>query len=237
MGIKPNERIILALDFDTRSEVEHILRCLKGRLSYVKVGMQLFYAEGKEIITFLKQQGLQIFLDLKILDIPNTAAKAVLNFAKLDVQMITIHATGGSQMISAVREVLDPFPDRPKILAVTQLTSISPYVFYHELGGIGSLSEHVLKLALVAQESGADGAVVSGQEVELLRNFLSPHFFLVTPGVRFSLENSHDQARVVTPKKAIQAGASYLVVGREVTMANQPEKVFDRIVQSISEKE
>ncbi|MEK7484933.1 MAG: orotidine-5'-phosphate decarboxylase [Planctomycetota bacterium] len=234
MGINWEEKIIVALDFDHTDEMDRFVSRLKKQIQYVKVGMQLFYAEGPPLVAKLLDRGLKVFLDLKIHDIPNTASKSALQLAKMGVQMITVHASGGIAMIRAVHESVHSIEGTPpKILAVTQLTSISPQILNDELKVSGDLSSHVLHLAKLAQHSGADGVIASGLEVSLLRQQLPDPFLIIIPGVRMNPLETQDQIRVVTPKEAFRSGANAIVVGRELTKSPNPELFFEQLMQHL----
>ena len=200
------EKIIVALDISEREELDKCLNNLKGTVCYVKVGMQLFYAFGPSIVKELKDQGLKIFLDLKVHDIPNTAKGALTSLSSLDVDMINVHATGGSKMMIAAKEAFQHIPrdKRPIMISVTQLTSTSQDVFNNELMINGKICDNVLHLAKLTKKSGLDGVVASAQETKEISKHLGKDFCIVTPGVRFNTENKHDQIRVQLQQKLLQ---------------------------------
>ncbi|MBL6991182.1 MAG: orotidine-5'-phosphate decarboxylase [Bacteriovoracaceae bacterium] len=231
-----NEKVIVALDFTTKQQVEDLVIKLGTDLKYVKVGMQLFYSLGSEIIEYLLEKDLKIFLDLKVHDIPNTAQNACLNLAKLGVHLINVHSLGGFKMMNDVITMQNELIgiNRPKVIAVTHLTSTSDQDLNQTLGVKGSIEDHVLKLAKLSQSAGLDGVVASALEAKVIRKSLGENFLIVTPGVRLNTANTHDQTRVATPRDAINFGASHIVVGREVTKAPSPSAAFNKILDSIS---
>jgi orotidine-5'-phosphate decarboxylase len=200
----------------------------------VKVGSQLFTAEGPRVVRTLAGQGFGIFLDLKFHDIPNTVAGAVAAAAELPkVRLLTLHALGGAAMMRAAREAVGNGKNRPKLLGVTILTSMDEAALAG-VGITGSPAERVLALAKLAQEAGLDGVVASGQEAQAIRAACGPNFLIVVPGVRSASANANDQARVTTPGEAISAGSDYLVVGRSITEAKNPRDAALAIVREIA---
>lgn len=198
-----------------------------------KVGKQLFTAEGPALVRDLAASGHKVFLDLKFHDIPNTVAGAVSEAAKLNVSMLTVHASGGTKMLRAAAEAASQSSGKPLVLAVTVLTSLNE-AGLQEQGITDGVQAHVLRLAGLALTAGCGGIVASAQEAAHLRQTLGTGFAIVTPGVRPSGGDVGDQARVVTPKEAIQAGASYIVVGRPITGAEDPGAAAAAIVAEIS---
>ena len=188
----------------------------------VKVGSQLFTAEGPRAVKLLAGMGFGIFLDLKFHDIPNTVAGAIAAAAALPkVRLITVHTLGGKAMMRAAREATGKSKRPPKLLGVTILTSMDEAAL-REAGIVGSPQERVLALAKLAQQSGLDGVVASGQEARAIRQACGPDFLIVVPGVRPADASTNDQSRVITPAEAISAGADYLVIGRPITGAPDP---------------
>ncbi len=229
------ERIIIALDFKELKDLKGLIEKLNGQVVYVKVGMELFYSNGREVVEWLKQRQLKIFLDLKLHDIPNTVYGGIRGLLPLGIDMINIHASGGSEMMKAALRAVEEFEgDRPLLIGVTQLTSISQETMNKEQGVVGSISDQVINLATLAKDVGLDGVVCSALEAKVLREKLGEKFCLVTPGVRSSSANSHDQSRVATPGQAFADGAHYIVVGREVTQANDPLAAFENIVKEVT---
>jgi len=224
--------LIVALDFDSAREALDLANLLDPETCRVKVGKQLFTREGPAVLKALGDRGFDIFLDLKFHDIPNTVAKACRAAAEQGVWMVNVHASGGSRMMMAARESLAEFPDPPKLIAVTVLTSMAPEDLL-ETGSPDSPMERVLLLAELAKRAGMDGVVCSAQEAKVLRDRLGSDFDLVTPGIRLPEDNVGDQRRVLSPRDALDAGATYLVVGRPITGAADPAGALQHIRSSI----
>ena len=214
-----NEKVILALDFSEKSEVISTIKNFKGKIKWVKVGMELYYSEGPEIIHYLKDQDLSIFLDLKLHDIPNTVSQSLKNLCKLPIDMINVHALGGGVMLSEASKVVKDSLYSPYLIAVTQLTSTDELTF-KELGFKTSLVDNVATLSQLAHQSHLDGVVSSAHEVPIIKNLCGPDFLCVTPGIRFSDSSNNDQKRVMTPENAIKLGSDFLVMGR--SLINNP---------------
>jgi len=233
-SIDLRERTILALDFQTIGEVEQCLSQLEGQIRYVKVGMELFYAAGPEVIYSLKEQGLRIFLDIKTHDIPNTAKGAMKSLARLGVDMINVHAAGGKAMMAAAREGLEEGTPagspRPLLIGVTMLTSTSQTVMNQELGIPGTVEEAVLQYAALTKEAGLDGVVASPLEVPMIKKVAGGSFLTVTPGIRPKGAETGDQSRITTPEEAFDLGSDYIVIGRAVTAARDPLAVWQAVV-------
>ncbi|HLC43027.1 MAG TPA: orotidine-5'-phosphate decarboxylase [Methylomirabilota bacterium] len=234
----PKDRLIVALDVDQLGQAESLLDRLSPRVSTFKIGSQLFTAAGPAAVEIVQKRGGRVFLDLKYHDIPNSVAGAVREAARLGVFMLNVHASGGGAMMSAaaqaLREEAKGVGARPMLLAVTVLTSLDRAALQRELNVPLSVEGHALHLARLAQASGLDGSVASPQEVRTLRNALGRDWVIVTPGVRPSGGSSDDQARVATPEAAIRAGADYLVVGRPILEASDPEHAAQAFVASIA---
>jgi len=205
---------------------------LEPSLCRLKVGKELFTRCGPSLVKRLVDKNFDVFLDLKYHDIPNTVAQACLAAADLGVWMLNVHALGGEKMMSAAREALSA-DDSPLLIAVTWLTS-SGQLELDALGIKATPQEMVSRLAVMTKNSGLDGVVCSAQEALMLRKTLGGDFCLVTPGIRLAEADTDDQCRVVTPKKAIGDGASYLVIGRPITQAADPCKVLRTIISDIS---
>lgn len=205
-----------------------------GSVATFKVGKQLFTAEGPALVRDLVASGHKVFLDLKFHDIPNTVAGAVSEAAKLNVSMLTVHASGGTKMLRAAAEAAAQSAGKPLVLAVTVLTSLNEGDL-QEQGITDGVKAHVLRLAGLALTAGCGGIVASAREAAHLRQTLGTGFAIVTPGVRPAGADVGDQARVVTPKEAIEAGASYIVVGRPITGAKDPANAAAAIVAELSE--
>ncbi|HEY6302925.1 MAG TPA: orotidine-5'-phosphate decarboxylase [Terriglobales bacterium] len=217
----PRQRLIVALDVSTATAARKIVAAVGDSALAYKVGMQLYTAEGPSIVRELVLSGHRVFLDLKYHDIPNTVAAAVREAAQLGVNMLTVHASGGGKMLRAAVEAAQAAKPDLLVLGVTVLTSFDDV----ELGKIGlrvGVLDQVLRLASLALSNGCQGVVASALEAAALREEFGRDFVIVTPGVRLAGSGPHDQARVVTPAEAIDAGASHIVVGRPITEASDP---------------
>jgi orotidine-5'-phosphate decarboxylase len=228
------DRLIVALDVSSASQARQIVQSIGESASTYKIGKQLFTAEGPQIVRDLVASGRKVFLDLKFHDIPNTVAGAVKQAAELRVSMLTVHASGGSKMLNAAAEAAAQSASKPLVLAVTVLTSLSD-ADLAEIGVSGHVQTQVLRLGSLARAAGCGGLVASGQETRELRRELGSDFAIVTPGVRPTGTAAGDQARVLTPKEAIAAGATYLVVGRPILEALNPAQAAEAIVAEIGE--
>lgn len=227
-------RIVVALDYADAGTALAMAERLDPALCRLKVGKELFTAAGPDLVRALSQRGYEIFLDLKFHDIPNTVSSALRAVAGLGVWMVNVHATGGRRMLLAAREVLGPAgPGVPLLIAVTVLTSMDS-ADLAETGVAGSLEAQVLRLARLAGECGLDGVVCSAREAPDLRRELGDRPVLVTPGIRPAGSAPDDQRRTLTPREAIVAGSSYLVVGRPVTGAPDPVAALRAITSDIS---
>lgn len=225
-------KIIVALDY---SEAESALRLadrLEPSLCRLKVGKELFTAAGPNLVEALMGRGFAIFLDLKFHDIPNTVAQACKVAAEMGVWMINVHALGGRNMLVAAREAVDGSSHKPKLIAVTILTSMGQSDLA-ELGIDSAPADMVLRLSNMVKDAGLDGVVCSARESAMLRAKLGNDFCLVTPGIRPATAASDDQSRVMTPRAAIQAGSSYLVIGRPITQAADPLVALQNINKEI----
>ena len=225
----PQSRIITALDFPSAAAALALVDRLDGQCRWFKVGLELYLATGGSIIPELRNRGFEVFLDLKLHDIPNTVAGAVRSIVPLGASLLTIHASGGAAMMSAAAKAAASAPNPPRLLAVTVLTSMDAA----QLAGIGvsdSPAAQVLRLAKLAQTSGISGMVCSPEEVSLLRAELGADPLLVVPGIRPSGSDIGDQRRVASPAEAMAAGASMLVIGRPITQAPDPAAAFAAIL-------
>ncbi len=223
-----SSRLIIALDFATAEQALQFVAPLDPSQCRLKVGFELFVAAGPDFVRALVDRGFDVFLDLKFHDIPNTVASACKTAARLGVWMMNVHASGGVKMLAAAREALQEFPDPPKLIAVTVLTSMDKT----QLQGTGIAAEpaaQVRHLARLAADSGLDGVVCSAQEAIMLREMLGQEFLLVTPGIRPAGSDQGDQSRVMTPAQANHAGVSYVVVGRPITQAADPQAIIAQI--------
>lgn len=230
VGSSLNNSLIIALDFSSKQEVFQFLRHFEGEKLFLKVGMELFYQEGPQIIHELKEREHQIFLDLKLHDIPNTVYGAMKGLARLGCDLVNVHAAGGKEMMTAAIEGLESGTPsgwkRPACIAVTQLTSTSEKQMQEEQLIQVGLTESVLHYANAAKNSGLDGVVCSSHEVGRIRELLGGDFITVTPGIRLSTDYTGDQKRVTTPEQAREFGASAIVVGRGITKAKNPYKSY-----------
>ncbi|OZA24198.1 MAG: orotidine 5'-phosphate decarboxylase [Hydrogenophilales bacterium 17-64-11] len=225
-------KIIVALDYADAASAMMLVERLDPALCRVKVGKELFTAAGPELVRALAARGFEVFLDLKFHDIPNTVAAACRAAAGLGVWMLNVHASGGRRMLSAAHEALADLPQRPLLIAVTVLTSMSAEDL-NETGVAGAPADQVLRLARLAQACKLDGVVCSAQEAALLRADLGADFRLVTPGIRPAGAEAGDQRRVMTPAEALRAGATDLVIGRPITGAADPLAALERIRSDI----
>lgn len=213
--------VVVALDYDNAPAALALADHLNPSLCRVKVGKELFTRAGPALVEQLQVRGFDVFLDLKYHDIPNTVAKAVRAAAEMGVWMVNVHAGGGRRMLEAAREAIEGMTDRPLLIAVTVLTSMSDEDLA-EMGYSESAQERVSRLARLTAESGLDGVVCSARESSMLREQCGPEFSLVTPGIRLQGDSADDQRRVVTPAAAMAMGSNYLVIGRSVTKAQDP---------------
>jgi len=230
-----NPRIIVALDVPGAVGALELAARLDPALCRLKVGKELFTAAGPALVEALAQRGYSVFLDLKFHDIPNTVAGACRAAAALGVWMINVHALGGRAMMQAARDALAVHATRPKLIAVTLLTSMGGRDM-EEAGISGTPAQAVARLARLAADSGLDGVVCSAQEAAMLRRERGPAFCLVTPGIRPAQSDADDQQRVVTPRAAIDNGADYLVIGRPITRAADPLLALQQINLEIAPK-
>jgi orotidine-5'-phosphate decarboxylase len=229
----PRDRLIVALDVPTEEEALGLVRSLRGRARVFKVGLQLYTALGPAVVSRIRDLGGEVFLDLKLHDIPNTVANALTEACRLGVRMVTLHALGGPRMLEKARQVADQAgAGAPRLLGVTVLTSLSGGDLAR-LGFGDSVENLVLRLARMAAECGLDGVVCSPLELERLgKEDLGPLFF-VTPGIRAAAAAADDQSRTLTAAQAIRAGAGYLVVGRPIVRAPDPAAAAAEILREI----
>ena len=224
--------VIVACDFSSKEQVFTFLDKFTGRKPFVKIGMELYYAEGPEIVRQIKARGHKIFLDLKLHDIPNTVKKAMAVLSGLDVDMCNVHAAGTSAMMKAALEGLTrPDGSRPLLIAVTQLTSTDEDSMRRELLIDRPLDQVVMSYAQTAKEAGLDGVVCSPLEAGKVHQTCGDGFVTVTPGVRFADGDVGDQKRVTTPEKARELGSDYIVVGRPITAAADPVAAYESCVK------
>ena len=224
--------VIVACDFPSRERVMSFLELFKGRKPFVKIGMELFYAEGPDIVREIKKRGHKIFLDLKLHDIPNTVKKAMSVLSGLEVDMTNLHAAGTQEMMRAALEGLTrPDGTRPILIAVTQLTSTSEERMRSDLLIEKPMEQVVMHYALNAKRAGLDGVVCSPLEAAAVHSVCGKDFYTVTPGIRFADGDKGDQSRVTTPERAKQIGSDYIVVGRPITAAEDPVAAYERCVK------
>lgn len=225
--------IVVALDYENQADALNLVSQLDPSLCRLKVGKEMFTYFGPQFVTALQQRNFEVFLDLKFHDIPNTVAKAVQAAADLGVWMVNVHASGGSRMMVAAKEALVRFgAARPKLIAVTVLTSMEQ-ADLAELGISLTPVDQVMKLATLTAAAGLDGVVCSAQEAELLKQRFGPAFQLVTPGIRPANSVADDQRRVMTPQAAKLAGVDYMVIGRPITKAADPLAALQAIVTEL----
>ena len=223
--------VIIACDFSSKEETLAFLDKFSGKKPYVKIGMELFYAAGPEIVREIKARGHQIFLDLKLHDIPNTVKKAMAVLSRLDVDMVNLHAAGTKAMMEAALEgVTRPDGSRPLVIAVTQLTSTSQERMQEELLIGAPMDETVMHYADNAAAAGLDGVVCSPMEAGKVHETCGKAFLTITPGIRFADGDKGDQVRVTDPAKAKEIGSDYIVVGRPITAAADPVAAYERCV-------
>ena len=224
--------VIIACDFDSGEQTLAFLDQFTGRKPFVKIGMELFYAEGPQIVRDLKDRGHSIFLDLKLHDIPNTVKKAMRVLSRLDVDMCNLHAAGTKAMMEAAVEGLTrPDGSRPLLIAVTQLTSTSEERMREDLLIREPMEQVVLHYARNARDAGLDGVVCSPLEAGRVHEACTENFLAVTPGVRFADDSVGDQVRVATPARARELGSDYIVVGRSITAAQDPVAAYERCLR------
>jgi len=232
------EKIIVALDVGKRQEALSLVSGLKDAQVF-KIGMELFTAAGPELVEKIARQGKRVFLDLKYHDIPNTVAGAVRSAVRHGVHMLTLHASGGKEMMTKAAEAVAQEAaisgkSRPYLLGVTVLTSLKEGEL-KEIGISASCAEQVLRLASLAREAGLDGIVCSPQEIEIIKKELGKDFLVVTPGIRPAWAAAHDQKRIMTPAEAFKKGADYIVIGRPITEAASPHEAFLKIVEELEQ--
>ena len=221
--------VIIACDFSSAKETFQFLDLFTDKKPFVKIGMELYYAEGPEIVREIKKRGHKIFLDLKLHDIPNTVKKSMAVLAGLDVDMTNLHAAGTVDMMKAAVEGLTkPDGTRPILVAVTQLTSTSEERMQKELLINATINDTICHYAKNAKTAGLDGVVCSPLEAGIVKEACGKDFYTVTPGVRFADGDVGDQVRVTTPAKAKEIGSDYIVVGRPITKADDPVKAYER---------
>lgn len=230
-------KTIIALDFSSVQEVRDFLKDFKEPV-YAKIGMELFYACGAEVVREVTNMGHEIFLDLKLHDIPNTVKGGMKNLAKLGVSMVNVHCAGGSKMMKAAVEGLEEGikeigkSERPLCIGVTQLTSTSKEMMNDEQGIPGEVADCVIRFAKLAKESGLDGVVCSVHEAKAIHEACGDDFLTVTPGIRLAGDSADDQKRIATPEFAKEQGSDYIVVGRSITGSDNPAQTY-KVIEDI----
>ncbi len=232
-----DDRLIVALDVHSMADVRTLVEHLEDSVSYYKVGMELFYRVGAEVLSYLHDRDKSVFLDLKLHDIPNTVAEGLCSLMRLHADMLNVHASGGYEMMrTAVEKVheqaLQEGIDAPKLIAVTILTSIGNES-WREMGFSQNIREQVVHLACLAKKAGMDGVVASPQEAASIREVCGEEFLIVTPGVRPAGAEIDDQNRIATPADALRSGATHLVVGRPIRAAADPKSAAEAIIREM----
>ncbi|HEY4271128.1 MAG TPA: orotidine-5'-phosphate decarboxylase [Candidatus Udaeobacter sp.] len=227
---KPAEKIIVALDAPAKAKALALVKQLGGDISFFKIGLQLYTAEGPEIVRAVLSTGARVWLDLKLYDIPNTVARAVESASALGVQMLTIHLSGGSEMIRAATAARS---SGMLLLGVTVLTSATEQTL-REIGIVDNVEDQVLRLARIGVESGIDGVVASPHEIDRLRTEFGTRIKIAVPGIRPSWAEPGDQSRFMTPRQALEADADYLVIGRPITRHSDPREALKKILNELA---
>ena len=234
-----DDRLIVALDVHAMEDVKSLVETLGDSVTYYKVGMELFYSVGAPVVSYLKEKGKQVFLDLKLHDIPNTVAGGLCSLMGLGADILNVHASGGYAMMKKSAEALRAAAEKqgiacPKLIAITVLTSINAEE-WAEMGYQGGIGEQVIRLAELAKKAGLDGVVASPQEAAAIRKACGEDFLIVTPGIRPAGSSQDDQSRISTPSAALRNGATHLVVGRPVRSAENPRAAAEKIVKEMGE--
>ena len=226
--------VIIACDFASAAETLAFLDKFENesRKPFLKIGMELYYAAGNDIVREIKRRGHKIFLDLKLHDIPNTVRKAMKVLSALDVDMVNVHASGTTEMMKAAKEGLTRADGtRPLLIAVTQLTSTSEQTMQQELGIVGTIGDTIVKYAQNTRAAGLDAVVCSPLEAAIVKGACGDDFLTITPGIRFADSAADDQVRITTPARAREIGSDFIVVGRPITAAEDPVKAYRRCVE------
>ncbi|WP_455048278.1 orotidine-5'-phosphate decarboxylase [Mitsuokella sp.] len=237
MTMKADDRLIAALDFHTMADVKALVETLGDSVSYYKVGMELFYSVGGEVVRYLREKDKHVFLDLKLHDIPNTVAGGLCSLMNLGADILNVHASGGYTMMKTAADLLHAEAETqgvpcPKLIAITVLTSINQ----EDWDGVGQtlpIKDAVVRLAKLAKSAGLDGVVASPQEAALIREACGEDFLIVTPGVRPAGSAVNDQSRIATPATALKNGASHLVIGRPIRAAADPKAAVEAILKEM----
>lgn len=237
--MKRNAKICLALDVDSLADVSFLISELKNSVPIFKIGLQLYCKFGNKVVEKVKKAGVQVFLDLKFLDIPNTVANACRVVTNMGIDIINIHAIGGLEMMQAARNAVQEEAQKkgiqpPKLIAVTILTSIDRMILNKEMRISGDINKQVLHLAKLAQKAALDGVVASPLETKLIRDCCGENFLIVTPGIRPAFTLKEDQKRIMTPRQAVAEGSNILVIGRPLYASNNPRQAAEEIQKEIS---
>ncbi len=227
----PASKIIVALDTQDPEKLRSLFISLKGHDVWVKVGMEIFYSLGPDVIYKAKENGFNVFLDLKLHDIPNTVAQGLKSLLALPVDMMNVHAAGGLEMMKKAAEAIKSLPNSPLLIAVTQLTSTTEEQMHKEQRIPGPLLESVTHYASLAKEAGLDGVVSSPLEVTAIKHRLGKDFLTITPGIRPVGSDVGDQKRITTPMDALELGTDYMVIGRPITQSLSPREALESILK------
>lgn len=231
-----NKDVIIACDFPSKKEVMEFLDLFGQKKPFVKIGMELFYSEGPDIVRDIKKKSHKIFLDLKLHDIPNTVERAMRSLSRLDIDMVNLHTSGTVKMMQAALKGLTRADGtRPLLIGVTQLTSINSQELNDELMISGNMDEVVINYSKLALKAGIDGVVCSPLEAGKVKDVCGKSFVTVTPGIRFEDSKKDDQSRVTTPFEASKIGCDYIVVGRPITQADDPVRAYRRCIEEFVE--
>lgn len=226
------KEVIIACDFENKESLNSFLKKFSDEQSlFLKIGMELYYSEGPDIVRELKEYGHKIFLDLKLHDIPNTVYRTMKVLSKMNIDMCNVHAAGGIDMMRSAKEgLMENAKNNPLLIAVTQLTSMSQEQMTKDILINEKIEKVISHYAQNAKEAGLSGVVCSAQEAEIIHDVCGKEFITVTPGIRFNDKNEDDQVRVLTPMQARNKGADYIVVGRPITKAEDPRHIYERCV-------
>lgn len=226
------KEVIIACDFENKESLNSFLKKFSDEQSlFLKIGMELYYSEGPDIVRELKEYGHKIFLDLKLHDIPNTVYRTMKVLSKMNIDMCNVHAAGGIDMMRSAKEgLMENAKNNPLLIAVTQLTSMSQEQMTKDILINEKIEKVISHYAQNAKEAGLSGVVCSAQEAEIIHDVCGKEFITVTPGIRFNDKNEDDQVRVLTPMQAGNKGADYIVVGRPITKAEDPRHIYERCV-------
>ncbi len=233
-----NDKVCIALDYSNLSDVKNLVEEIDTSINLYKVGLELYLSCGKDVINYLKEKDKDIFLDLKLHDIPNTVGRACSVISRDGIRFFTVHLSGGTEMLKAARQSVDKVRTElntisPDVVGVSILTSIDENILHNEIGIKIPLQEAVMRFAELAIENSIDWIVCSPEEVELVKSRFGSKIKVITPGIRVKSSPKDDQRRTMTPKEAIDKGSDILVIGRSVTNSIQPKKTVDEILESI----